>query len=210
MSGGEKIKITKNGPYTVLGGVPLKEESIKSDSMGHPEKWETTKKLYPCDVYSLCRCGKSTDKPFCTGDHVGWDGTETAMRNNFEERARSFPVREGVVILQDMSLCVGAGFCHAKQKIEKMASSEKTMNIALQQCYDCPGGSIVIKVNGASQEPKLEKGISVTGKNSPIWVKGGIPVESSDGYVYEVRNRVTLCSCGRSQKKPFCDGTHKR
>jgi CDGSH-type Zn-finger protein len=40
-------------------------------------------------------------------------------------------------------------------------------------------------------------------------VKGGIPVESSDGTMYDVRNRVTLCRCGRSMNKPFCDGGHE-
>jgi CDGSH-type Zn-finger protein len=34
------------------------------------------------------------------------------------------------------------------------------------------------------------------------------PVVSADGFEYEVRNRVTLCRCGQSQNKPFCDGTH--
>jgi CDGSH-type Zn-finger protein len=29
-----------------------------------------------------------------------------------------------------------------------------------------------------------------------------------DGFEYEIRNRVTLCRCGASQNKPFCDGTH--
>jgi len=33
-------------------------------------------------------------------------------------------------------------------------------------------------------------------------------VESADGFGYEVRNRVTLCRCGRSGNKPFCDGSH--
>ena len=37
---------------------------------------------------------------------------------------------------------------------------------------------------------------------------GGVPIESADGTVYEVRNRMTLCRCGGSNNKPFCDGTH--
>jgi len=62
-------------------------------------------------------------------------------------------------------------------------------------------------------EKPLEKEISILednlkGVSSAIWVKGGIPIESSKGFFYEVRNRVTLCRCGKSSNKPFCDGTH--
>ncbi|MFE2733740.1 CDGSH iron-sulfur domain-containing protein [Streptomyces sp. NPDC059349] len=39
-------------------------------------------------------------------------------------------------------------------------------------------------------------------------MRGGIPVTAADGTPYEVRNRVTLCRCGASRNKPFCDGTH--
>ena len=41
-----------------------------------------------------------------------------------------------------------------------------------------------------------------------IFVKGGIPIEAGDGAEYEIRNRVALCRCGRSQDKPYCDATH--
>ena len=41
-----------------------------------------------------------------------------------------------------------------------------------------------------------------------VWLKGGIALESADGKKYETRNRVTLCRCGQSGNKPFCDGTH--
>jgi CDGSH-type Zn-finger protein len=44
--------------------------------------------------------------------------------------------------------------------------------------------------------------------NGPLWVRGGVSVEAADGFEYEVRNRVTLCRCGQSNNKPFCDGSH--
>jgi CDGSH-type Zn-finger protein len=42
----------------------------------------------------------------------------------------------------------------------------------------------------------------------PLWLRGGVQVIGADGFHYELRNRVTLCRCGASQNKPFCDGTH--
>ena len=41
-----------------------------------------------------------------------------------------------------------------------------------------------------------------------IWLRGGISLMSADGYRYEVRNRMTICRCGASKNKPFCDGSH--
>ncbi len=44
--------------------------------------------------------------------------------------------------------------------------------------------------------------------SGPLWVKGGIPVEDCECNSFEIRNRVTLCRCGSSQNKPYCDGNH--
>jgi CDGSH-type Zn-finger protein len=41
-------------------------------------------------------------------------------------------------------------------------------------------------------------------------VRGGVPVIGAEGFRYEIRNRVTLCRCGVSQNKPFCDGSHAK
>ena len=48
------------------------------------------------------------------------------------------------------------------------------------------------------------------GVSGPVWVRGGVEVLSGDGDAYEVRNRVTLCRCGESRNKPFCDASHVR
>jgi len=213
MSDEKRVKVTKNGPYVVYGGVPLKEEVIKRDYAGKADKWEEVKKYPPIDTYDLCRCGGSNDRPFCTGAHLeGFNGTEAAKRKNYDETAHVCVKAEGVELLQDTSLCVAAGFCHGKHYVDKTVRQKETLDIALQQTYDCPGGSLLIKIDGEPQEKQFEKGISVTSmqRPGPLWVKGGIQVESSDGYKYEVRNRTALCSCGKSKNKPFCDASHVR
>jgi CDGSH-type Zn-finger protein len=41
-------------------------------------------------------------------------------------------------------------------------------------------------------------------------VRGPFTLVDQDGGEIEVRRRVVaLCRCGRSQIRPFCDGTHK-
>ncbi|HEY2476158.1 MAG TPA: CDGSH iron-sulfur domain-containing protein [Candidatus Cybelea sp.] len=62
-------------------------------------------------------------------------------------------------------------------------------------------------------EPRLEPSISLIEDpamkcSGPLWVRGGVRIEGAGGQEFEVRNRVTLCRCGASQNKPFCDGTH--
>lgn len=39
-------------------------------------------------------------------------------------------------------------------------------------------------------------------------IKGNFELESSNAIAYEKRNRVSLCRCGKSRNKPFCDATH--
>jgi CDGSH-type Zn-finger protein len=46
------------------------------------------------------------------------------------------------------------------------------------------------------------------GCSGPLWVRGGVRIESDNGTPYEVRNRVTLCRCGASNNMPFCNGSH--
>ena len=65
-----KILVTKNGPYLVTGNVALKAEKIVNDADGYPRKWEETKKYAAKELYLLCRCGQSKNKPFCDGTHL--------------------------------------------------------------------------------------------------------------------------------------------
>ncbi|MFY9331312.1 MAG: CDGSH iron-sulfur domain-containing protein [Candidatus Nanopelagicales bacterium] len=46
--------------------------------------------------------------------------------------------------------------------------------------------------------------------DGPLEVKGLSRVTDCSGNIIEESQRAYLCRCGASNKKPFCDGSHKR
>lgn len=48
-------------------------------------------------------------------------------------------------------------------------------------------------------------------ESGPLLVTGSITLSDHLGNIYPVAEgaNVALCRCGASQRKPFCDGTHK-
>lgn len=214
-----KIEVLANGPYLVSGGLPLSEQRIVTNEEGESLDYREGKKYPPQAQYALCRCGQSGNKPFCDGSHkkVDFDGTETASREPYLKQAETM---EGPTVrLTDAeSLCAFARFCDPKGRIWNLV--EKTddpeaRKIVEYEAGHCPAGRLVVwdRKTGKAIEPKFEPSLGLiedTEKkvSGPIWVRGGIPVVAADGQTYEVRNRVTLCRCGRSSNKPFCDGSH--
>jgi CDGSH-type Zn-finger protein len=66
------ITTIKNGPYIVTGQVELKDAEGNS---------------YPGEKrIALCRCGASTEKPFCDGTHskIGFQAAEKAVPESAE------------------------------------------------------------------------------------------------------------------------------
>jgi CDGSH-type Zn-finger protein len=47
--------------------------------------------------------------------------------------------------------------------------------------------------------------------NSSLKIKGNFILRDSEGNVFDLsgRDRISLCRCGHSKTKPFCDDTHK-
>jgi CDGSH-type Zn-finger protein len=215
-----KIQVTKNGPYMVSGNVPLYRMVIKCNGDSNtPVEWLITEKYKTRASYALCRCGHSSNKPFCDGTHIkiGFNGTEEYDDVPFEQMAKT--IEGPALTLKDAEiLCASARFCHRGgdiwDQIPKTDDPQLKEN-CIRNEVDCPSGRLVVidKASGQAVEPKLEQSIGViedpsVGVGGPLWVRGGIPVYSADGKVYLVRNRVTLCRCGKSTIKPFCDSSH--
>jgi CDGSH-type Zn-finger protein len=214
-----KIEITKNGPYLVSGGLPLAEQHIVTNAEGDSLEWKEGKK-YPAQAqYALCRCGHSANKPFCDGTHakVNFDGTETASREPYLEQAERID-GPTMYITDAESLCAFARFCDPKGRIwnlVKETDNPEARKLVEHEAGHCPSGRLIAwdRKTGKAIEPKYQQSIGLvydTEKqvNGPIWVRGGITVISTDGKPYEVRNQCTLCRCGRSENKPFCNGSH--
>lgn len=212
------IRVMKNGPYLVTGGVPLYPMTIQCSGDNTPLNWIIGERLDTPQDYTLCRCGQSRSKPFCDGTHakIGFDGTEASANEPYEKMAQVIDGPE-LKLKDAVPLCASARFCHRGGDIWDIIHQpgEVAKRNVTQNSADCPSGRLVAaeKSSGKPIEPALEKCIGAIedpaiGGSGPYWIKGGIPVYSADGRLYEVRNRMTLCRCGKSYNKPFCDSSH--
>ena len=213
-----RIQVTKNGPYMVTGSIPLVKQVLVCDRRGNSIRWKEGEGIPVPETYALCRCGGSRNKPFCDGSHLEnhFNGTETASRVPYLQRAEWTEGRD--IRLSDApGFCSHARFCVRGRGIWDLIGSggDEAKRMALDMAANCYSGRLVVRdrKTGKPIEPDFGKSIGLVegpagGMAGPLWVRGGIPVIAADGFPYEVRNRVTLCRCGRSANKPFCDGAH--
>ena len=213
------IAVMNNGPYLVNGDILLSMQTITPNSQGGSWEWKEGEQFDSGTQYALCRCGQSSKKPFCDGTHsrVGFDGTETAAHGLYKDRAHTF---EGqlLVLEDDQPLCAFARFCDNDGSVWKqidLTDSPELEHLLEHEISHCPSGRLVLrhKESGEEIEPNLPFSIGVVEDpkercSGPLWIRGGIPILSASGEQYEARNRATLCRCGASLNKPFCDGSH--
>lgn len=215
-----KIKIIRNGPYVVTGGVPLSHHEIApcADGVLELKKIKDYAPENP-NEYRLCRCGRTKTPPFCDGSHAehgAFDGTETAGFGKYADRAtlQSGPALD----LADDERCAFARFCHRGRgevwTLTANSDDPENKREAIEGAKQCPSGRLVaMEKDGHIHEEKFNPEIQIVEDplkqcSAGIYVKGGIPIESADGKQYEIQNRAALCRCGSSSRMPYCDATH--
>lgn len=212
----KEIRITENGPYLVSGRIPLEECALVNENGLMVLK--TIRTIETDETYALCRCGNSMNAPFCDGSHeaVSFDGSERASREPYRERAG---ILEGPEInLLDDNRCAYARFCHKHRgdvwTLTELSDDEENKKEAIEAANGCIAGRLtIVNHEGNLVEPELDQKIRIIqdndqGTSAGIFVSGSIPLYSADGFQYELRNRYTLCRCGSSRNKPFCDASH--
>lgn len=212
------IKVAEDGPYMVYGVPSIVQETITTDENGISIKYSQDRTFeIKGAVTCLCRCGKSKNAPYCDGSHQAahFDGTESASFEPILDGAE--PIKGPNLILMDNDqYCAFARFCDRAGRVWNLVTrgTPEADELAIQEANDCPAGRLLIfDGEGNPIEKELPVSIAVLEDgglkiSGPLWIRGGIRVESADGRSYEVRNRQTLCRCGYSDRKPFCNGAH--
>ena len=163
-----KITVRPDGPYIVRGRVPLVRKSQVMSEHGEPLDWQKDSDLSTEDVYRLCRCGQSSNKPFCDGTHtkIAFDGTEAADTGPISARRKTFRSPK-IFIEDDHSLCMHSGFCGNRiTNIWKMRSESNDSEVRDQiiaMIERCPSGTLAytLEPGGEIREPDLPKEVAV-------------------------------------------------
>ncbi len=165
------------------------------------------------DVIALCRCGESKNKPFCDGTHreIGFTGANEAT----EARPTRESEGKDLTVVDNPNVCCHAGECVSGAE-DVFFSWEGDVRVSTpdgasaQQVIDtirkCPSGSLAYKLKGELQDQFFSTAEIQILKDGPIAVRGGI-VLNHDAQP-ATTSHYTLCRCGHSKNKPFCDGAH--
>ncbi len=74
----------------------------------------------------------------------------------------------------------------------------------------CPSGALhFTRLDGGSTEISPDDNTIVPTPMGPLCVRGRIQLRSAKGSLIVEDTRLTLCRCGHSHSKPFCDNSHR-
>ena len=213
-----KILPLPNGPYYLINDMEPKVVENLKNFKGEP--------LSTTVGIALCRCGKSNRKPFCDGTHsiIGFSSQNVNLNENdtnkltIKNKRRDYVGKE-ITIHDNRKIC-----SHAKECVNNLPSVFKLgskpwidsdgskMQDIINTVRKCPSGALSYSIDGIEyRDPKEQRDPILTVlKNGPYYITGGIDligenIEFGEGASKE---HYTLCRCGASENKPFCDGTH--
>ncbi|WP_406657290.1 CDGSH iron-sulfur domain-containing protein [Methanolobus sp. ZRKC2] len=194
------IEVSKNGPYIV--------KDLKKLRNSRGAFIETSPSI------ALCRCGGSGTKPFCNGTH---------LKNNFsgdkkEDRVPDIlDTYEGkdITIHDNRGVCSHMGNCSDNLPSVFQLGKEPWIDPDGAEPEEiakiirmCPSGALSYTMNGELHKEYPHEPEIFVGRDRSYSVVGGIELKDQDGSKPETQDHYTLCRCGNSKNKPFCDGSH--
>ena len=201
-----KIACLANGPYYLL-----------SDMTAAPVPYLRRANGEPCSTVrgvALCRCGGSKNKPFCDGTHGTIGFSDRRLADGSLDRRESYAGKR-ITIHDNRQLCAHAGFCTDRLASVFRMGSEPWIDpdgAAAQEIVatirKCPSGALSYSIDGVEhRDQEREAAVTVT-DHGPYAVTGGVELLGVAFGQEASREHYTLCRCGASKNKPFCDGSH--
>ena len=194
------ITCKNNGPMIIKD----LENFIDSDG----KRLETEPAMY------LCRCGASLNKPYCDGSHKSIGFTDEVSSDRTEDKITCYEGKD-ISILNNPLLCSVAEHCHKElgsvfneHKDPWIDPDGDTLEHIKALIEKCPSGALSYSINGQPQPVSdCEATVSIE-KNGPLRITGSIELNDAKWGKGASREHYTLCRCGASKNKPFCDGSH--
>jgi CDGSH-type Zn-finger protein/ferredoxin len=163
---------------------------------------------------ALCRCGGSANKPFCDGTHAR-NGFTSAKSPERVADHRDTYTREELTVFDNRGICQHSGFCtdalpavfrvHAEPFID-LSAAEK--DVIVQAVRRCPSGALSHALGGIEHRDQQREPTVTVSKDGPYRITGGVEIPDEPRAEGASTEHFTLCRCGGSKNKPFCDGTH--
>jgi len=197
----EKPSITPapNGPYLVKGFE--KFNSRKGSVATQP-------------TMALCRCGGSANKPFCDGTHSKNGFSSDKEEGRREDKRESYQ-GEKIMIHDNRGICAHAGRCtdglpsvFRLRQEPFVAPNEATRDEIIETVIKCPSGALSYSIDGVEYHGQEGDPAIFIAPNGPYVVTGSPDLVGTPCGEGASTARLTLCRCGGSKNKPFCDGTH--
>ena len=200
------IACLPNGPYYLLNNLdPVLVPNLRN-SKGEP--------LSSVRGVALCRCGGSKNKPFCDGTH-GLNGFSDKKLADGSQNKRVSYKGKRITIHDNRGICSHAGFCTERlaavfrmRKEPWIDPDAAAAGEIIETIKRCPSGALSYSIDGVEhRDQERPPRVTVT-KDGPYAVTGGIKLMGQTMGEGSSEEHYTLCRCGASKNKPFCDGSH--
>jgi CDGSH-type Zn-finger protein len=208
MAAKPKIACLPNGPYYLLNETEAAQVPNLRRTSG--EACAAVRGV------ALCRCGGSSNKPFCDGTHGTNGFTDRNSADPAQNRRKAYAGKR-ITILDNRAICAHAGYCTDELAAvfrhgdpAWIAPDGAQVGRIIETIRKCPSGALSYAIDGVEVEPPQRPPMVTVTDDGPYAVTGGIElvgVKFGEGASTE---HYTLCRCGASRNKPFCDGSHWR
>ena len=201
-----KIACLSNGPYYLLNDPTPKVIPHIQSSTGEPRATITG--------VALCRCGGSNNKPFCDGTHGKIGFADTKLTDGSLNTRVNY-VGKKIAIHDNRGICAHAGHCTDNLAPVFKLNEEPwidpdgaTVEKIIDTVKRCPSGALSYTVENIEHRDQDREPMVTVTKDGPYAITGGIELVNQARGEEASTEHYTLCRCGGSKNKPFCDGTH--